>query len=94
MLEEPEQGLPGAAQFLNLVEDKGDGVLDAAVRVFLVPIAGLHKAYWRRDDQLAAARLLVASRERALAQKVQFVLVQAALQSKQQPVVAVARRCA
>src|SRR6516165_5667066 len=92
MLVEPEQSLAGAAQFLNLVEDESNSVLHAAVRILLVTIAGLHEADRRRDHQFAAARLLVARRERTLAQQVKLVLVQAALQSEQQPVVAMARR--
>src|SRR6266704_4469445 len=67
VLVEPEQGLAGAAPFLNLVEDQGNGVLHAKVRVLLVAIAGLHKAYRCCDHQFAAASLLVARRERTLA---------------------------
>ncbi len=37
MLQEPEQGLPGAAELGRLVEDKGGGLLDAEVGVLLEP---------------------------------------------------------
>src|SRR4029077_12311288 len=46
----------------------------------------------RRHNQLAPARLLVAGRERALAQQIQLVLVEAALEPEEQAVVAVTWR--
>jgi long-chain acyl-CoA synthetase len=33
VLQEPEQGLPGAAKLGHLIEDEGDGLLDATVGV-------------------------------------------------------------
>src|SRR3981189_69102 len=55
-------------------------------------VAGLHEADGRRHNQLAPARLLVAGRERALAQQIQLVLVEAALEPEPQAVVAVSWR--
>jgi hypothetical protein len=92
VLVEPEQRLPGAAKLLDLVEDQRDRRLNAPVRVLSVAVARLHEANRRGHDQFAPARLLVACRERTLAQKIELVLVEAALQAKQQAVVAVPRR--
>src|SRR6202021_2774482 len=50
---------------------------------------GLPEPHGRRHNQLAPARLLVAGRERALAQQIQLVLVEAPLEPEQQTVVAV-----
>src|SRR5260370_11223092 len=91
MLVEPQQRLTGAAQFLNLVEDQRDGLLHALVRILLIAITGLHETHRRPDDELSAARLLVAGRKRALAQKIDFVLVEATLQHAQHPIIALAR---
>ena len=52
----------------------------------------LTKPTGARDDEFAASRLLVARRQRPLAQEVELVLVEAALQPEQQPIVALARR--
>src|SRR5262252_2872794 len=68
MLVEPEQSLPGAAQFQDFVEHHADRLLHAAVGVFLVVIARLHEAYRRADDEFAAPRLLISGRQRTLAQ--------------------------
>ena len=92
VLVEPQQRLSRAAQLLDLVEDQPDRLLHPPVRVLLQPVARLDEAGRRADDELAAPRLLVASRQRALAQKVELVLVEAALQPEQEAVVALARR--
>jgi hypothetical protein len=92
MLDKPEQSLPGAAELRHLVEDEGDGFLDTAVGILLKPVAGLDEADWRGNDEFAASRLLVSGRQGTLAQKIEFVLVEAALQPQQKPVVALARR--
>ncbi|WP_352857586.1 hypothetical protein [Mesorhizobium sp. M1163] len=42
MFEEPEQGLPGAAEFGHLVEDENDGVPDTAIGILLKSVADLH----------------------------------------------------
>ena len=52
----------------------------------------LDEADRRRDDEFAPPGLLVARRERPLTQEVELVLVEAALQPQQQPVVALPRR--
>lgn len=88
----PKQGPSGAAQFLNFVEDQRNGLLDTPVRILLVPVARLHETDWRRDDKLAPPGLLVTGRQRALAQQVELILVEAALQAEQQPVIALTRR--
>src|SRR6266404_3830256 len=92
VLVEPEQRLPGAAKFQDFVEDQSDGLLYAAVRVLLVAIASLHEAHRCADDELAAACLLIAGRERALPQQIELVLVEAALETEQKPIVAVPGR--
>src|SRR6266436_3697651 len=92
MLMEPEQRLPGAAQFCHLVEDEVDRLLNATVRILLQTIASLYEADRRGDDKLAPPSLLVSCRKGALPEKVEFVLIEAALQSEQQPVIALPRR--
>lgn len=61
MLEEPHQGLPGAAEFHHLVERQGDGFLYTAVGILLESAPDLHEADGSRDHKLPAPRLLVAS---------------------------------
>src|ERR1700737_4582683 len=92
VLVEPAERLSRAAQFLALVEHQLDRFLDTPIRIFLITVTGLHEADGRCHNQLAPARLLVAGRERALAQQIQLVLVEAALEPEQQAVVAVPRR--
>src|SRR5262249_59664608 len=58
----------------------------------LVVVAGLDEAHWRTDDEFATTRLLVARRERALAQLIKFIFVEASLQPEKQPVITVPRR--
>src|SRR5215831_17072978 len=76
MLVKPEQSLACAAEFQHLVEDQRDGLLHAAIGILLVVVAGLDEAHWRADDELATTRLLVARRERALAQQIKFIFVE------------------
>src|SRR6266478_4939747 len=92
MLDEPEQGLPDTAEFGHLVEDEDDGLLDTAIGILLEPVADLHEADRGSDDEFAAPGLLIAGRQGTVAQKIELVLVEAALQSQQQPVVALTRR--
>src|ERR1700726_390489 len=89
VLVEPAERLSRAAQFLDFVEYQLDRLLDTPIRIFLITVAGLHETDGRRPNQLAPARLLVARRKRALAQQIQLVLVEAALEPEQQAVVAV-----
>src|SRR5262249_55867125 len=49
------------------------------------PITCLHKPHRRADDELVAARLLITGREGSLPQQIKLILVEAALQSEQQP---------
>src|SRR6266851_4083943 len=74
VLVEPAERLSRTAQFLDLVEHQLDRFLDTPIRVFLVTVTDLHEADGRCHHQLAAARLLVAGRERALAQQIQYSL--------------------
>src|SRR5258705_205348 len=92
MLDEPEQGLPDTAEFGHLVEGENDGFLDTAIGILLEPVADLHEADRGRDDKFAAPGLLIAGRQGTVAQKIELILVEAALQSQQQPVVALTRR--
>ena len=92
MLEKPEQGLSYAAELGDLVDGEPDRRLHAPVGILLQTVADLDEANRRTDDELASPGLLVARRERPLAQEVELVLVEAALQPPQQPVVALARR--
>src|SRR5215207_396605 len=91
VLKEPEEGLAYAAQFGDLVDGEADRRLDAPVGVLFQPVAHLDEADRGRNDKLAAACLLMACRERALPQKVELVLVEAALETQEQAVVALAR---
>jgi hypothetical protein len=88
MLVEPVQSLPGAAELQDSIEDQADGLLHAAVRVLLIAVAGLHEAHGRADDEFAAARLLITGRKRTLPQQIKLVLVETALQSEQQSIIA------
>ncbi len=91
MLDKPEQRLPCTAELGDLVKHQGNGFLDPTIRILLDPVADLHEADRGRNDQFAASSLLVAGRERTLAQKIQFILFEAALQAQQQSVIALAR---
>jgi hypothetical protein len=62
VLAEPHERLTCAAEFGHLVEDQADCLLDTLIRVLLQPVASFDEAHRRRDDQLAAAGLLVAAR--------------------------------
>src|SRR5260221_11947979 len=90
MLDEPEQGLPDTAEFGHLVEDEDDGFLDTAIGILLEPVADLHEADRGSDDEFAAPGL--AGRQGTVAQKIELILVEDALQSQQQPVVPLTRR--
>ena len=79
VLMEPQQGLPGAAQFQHLVEDQRDRCLDASIWILLVTVADLDEADRCTDHELATACLLVARRQGSLAQQIKLVLVEAAL---------------
>ena len=92
MLLEPEQRLARTAEFHDLVENQRDCRLHAPIRVFLETVASLDEADRRRHDELAAASFLVTGGQRALAQKVKFVLVETPLETEQQPVIALSRR--
>jgi hypothetical protein len=65
MLVKPERRLPCAPEFLDLVEDQPDSLLDAAIWILLITIARLDEPDRRNDDEFAATGLLVARGERA-----------------------------
>src|SRR3954453_19582978 len=92
MLMEPKQRLARAAQRLDLVKDERDALLPPPVRILLVTVAVLHEANGRGDDQFPAARLLVSGRQRALAEKIELVLVEAPLEPEEESVVPVPGR--
>jgi hypothetical protein len=66
--------------------------LHALVGILLEPLVICFQITDRRHhNQLPAACLLVASGKRPLTQKIQFVLVEAALQAEKKSVIALAR---
>src|SRR3954453_8299940 len=92
MLEKPQQRLTDAAEFGELREDQCDRLLDATVGILFQAMAiGFDVSDRDGDKQLAAARHLLACGQRALAQQVEFVFVQAAFQAKQESIIALAR---
>src|SRR6516164_7609601 len=91
MLDEPEERLAYAAKFSHLVKDKRDCFLHTPVRVLLKSVAHLHEADRRGHDEFTTSSLLVARRERTLAQQVEFVLVETALQAEQEAIIALSR---
>src|SRR5215472_1069964 len=91
VLVEPQQRLTGAAEFRHLVKDQADGLLDPPIRILLQSVAGLDEAERRGDDQLASAGFLITRGQRPLPQEIEFIFVQRALESQQQPIVAVTR---
>jgi hypothetical protein len=64
--------------------------MNPPVRILLQTITSLHEANRRTDDEFAASGLLVACRQRALSQEIELVLVEAALETEQKPIVALA----
>ena len=88
MFEEPQESLPGTAKFHYLVEDKSYGFLHSPVGILLQPVTGLHVSDRGGNDKLAPFCLLVSRRKRALAQKIEFVLIEGPFQAEQQTVVA------
>ena len=93
VLQEPPEGLPDRAQLGERPEHQGDGLLDPAVRVLFQPLVlGLHIADRHGLEERPAPRLGVAGFHGALAQEVQLVLVQAALQAQEEPIVALPGR--
>src|SRR3990172_7102820 len=73
---QPAERLSGTPQFFDLVENQCNRFLHAPVGILFVAVSGLNEANGRCHDQLAPARLLVTGRERALAQQIEFVLVE------------------
>ena len=92
MLEEPQQRLAYRAQLQELGENQFDGFLNTTVRVLLQTLVlSLQIPGRRRYHELSAARLLAPGFDRALAEQIKLILVQAPLQSQEQTVVALAR---
>src|SRR5712691_9701867 len=88
MFVEPEERLARTAQFRDLVEDQRDRFLHTSVWVFLQSVTHLHEADGRGYDEFTTSGLLVACRERTLAQQIEFVLVETALEAEQQAIIA------
>lgn len=57
VLEEPEEGLPGSAEFQDFVKDQSKDFLHAAAGVLLIAIPFLDETNRYADDELAAERL-------------------------------------
>lgn len=57
MFVQPAQRLARATEFLDLVEDERDRLLNAPVRVLLISVIRLHEADRRGDDQFARRAL-------------------------------------
>src|SRR3990172_353083 len=93
VLEKPQQRLPYGADPLELIEHQANRLLHPTVRILLEALVlALPVAHGSDDDQLAAPGLRAPRLERALAQEIELVLVQAPLESQQKPIVARARR--
>src|SRR6266478_4098097 len=89
----PQQSLAGAAEFEELREYQLDRASNALVGLLLEPaILVLDEADRRVRDKLAAARLLDTRFASSLAQKVEFVLIERALQPQEQSVITLAWR--
>jgi hypothetical protein len=92
LLQEPQQRLAYRTDPLELIEHQANRLLDAAIRVLLEAlIVALAVADRGHHDQFAALGLRAPRLERALAQQVELVLVEAPLEPEQQSVVAGAR---
>jgi len=88
VLEEPHQDLARAAEFEELLEDLMNCLLDPLIWVGLQPlIPGLDVPDRCRDDELSPLCLRVSCLERTLAEKVELVLAEAALQTQQEAVI-------
>jgi hypothetical protein len=46
MLVEPQQGLSGASEFFDFVENERDRFLNAPIRIFFEPVADFYVADW------------------------------------------------
>jgi hypothetical protein len=60
-----------------------NGFLNTSIGIFLDLVTGLYEADRGSDDKLATAGLLVACGKGTLTQKIEFIFVEAALQSQQ-----------
>src|SRR6202040_2272796 len=79
-------------QVQPMLDEPEQGLRDPAIGILLEPVADLHEADRGSDDEFAAPGLLITGRQGTLAQKIELILVEAALQSQQQPVIALTRR--
>ena len=80
------------AELYHFVEDEPDRFLHATVGILLAAVSRLHEADRRGDDEFAPPRLLVSSRQGALPEKIELILVQTPLQTQQEAVVAMSWR--
>lgn len=61
-------------------------------RILLISVVGLHEADRSRYDEFAAPGLRITGGKRALAEKIEFVFVEAPFEPEQQTIIAVPRR--
>src|SRR5215831_678043 len=89
MFQKPQQRLPHRAQLQELAENQKNGLLHAPVRIFFQTlILRLDVTHRCRLEQFPTTCLLPARFHRTLPQQIQLILIQAAFEAKQKPVVA------
>src|SRR6266403_1030226 len=67
-------------QVQPMLDEPEQGFLDTAIGILLEPVADLHEADRGSDDEFATPGLLIAGRQGTVAQKIELILVEAALQ--------------
>ena len=91
MFQEPKQRLTRTSELPELCKHQADRLLHALVGILFEPLVICFQITDRRHhNQLPAPCLLVAGGKRPLTQKIQFVLVEAALQAEKKTVIALA----
>jgi hypothetical protein len=90
---EPQQGLPGTAEFEELCKHQLDRAPNALVGFLLKsPVLVLDETDRTVRHEFTASRLLDSGLAGPLPKQVEFVLVEGSLQPQQQPIIAQARR--
>src|SRR5437016_12837349 len=93
MFQEPKQRLTCTSELPELGKHQADRLLHALVRILSEPLViCLQITDRRHHNQFPTACLLVAGGKGPLTKKIQFVLVEAALQAEKKTVIALARR--
>src|SRR6516162_7816819 len=91
MFQEPKQRLTRTSELPELRKHQADRLLHALVGILFESLVICFQITdWRHHNQLPAPCLLVAGGKRPLTQKIQFVLVEAALQAEKKTVIALA----